>query len=253
MIPAATTGLRATSLLMRWDPRLRIIGLLLLSFSFSAVTEAAAVALMLAVTLFFWSISPLPLRQLLHRLRLPSLLIVLMVIILPVSGGQTPLLTIGFLTVTHEGVAAALLIASRFYCILILAILFLGCTPLLVNIRALQAIGLPYIVADMALLMVRYLDVLSRDLKQMRRSMQMRGHDIYGCSWTSLRILALLAGNLLLRSYERAQGVYMAMRLRGYGQTQSTGLQFVATTADKIALIVVFLTAAAVFWSGQIL
>lgn len=238
------------ALLHRWDPRLKIIALLLLAFAFSSITDLRAVPVMAALTLLFWRISAVPAWMLLHRLRYPSLLIMLLIVVLPFAGGATPLLDIGYLTITREGLQSAVLIAARFYSILILAILFLGSTPVLLNIRACQSLGLPAIMADMALLMVRYLDVLGQDLQRMRRSMHVRGHQGHTCSWNTIRTTAWLAGNLLLRSYERAEGVYKAMRLRGYGHTERTPTNFSATVADRAAFAVVTVMAMGLTWLG---
>jgi cobalt/nickel transport system permease protein len=114
------------ALLHRWDPRLRIIALLLLAFAFSSITDLRAVPAMAALTLFFHAISGIPVRRLLYKLRFPSLLIIMLAVLLPFAGGSTPLLNLGPLTITREGLESALLITTRFYAILILAICFLG-------------------------------------------------------------------------------------------------------------------------------
>jgi len=250
MRPYHTMTEPGTALLHRWDPRLKIVALLLLAFAFSSITDLRAVPVMAALTLLFWKISAVPARVLLRRLRYPSLLIMLLIVALPFAGGATPLLDIGYLTITREGLQSALLIATRFYAILILAILFLGSTPILLNIRAFQSLGLPAIMADMALLMVRYLDVLGQDLQRMRRSMHVRGHHGHTCSWSTIRTTAWLTGNLLLRSYERAEGVYKAMRLRGYGHIERTSTKFSATVADRAAFAAVTVMAMGLTWLG---
>ncbi|MBM9536077.1 cobalt ECF transporter T component CbiQ [Desulfobulbus alkaliphilus] len=238
------------ALLYRWDPRLRIVALLLLAFAFSSIKELHAIPAITALTLFFWVISGLPARRLWHRLRYPSLLIVLLAVTLPFAGGSTPLLNLGPLTMTQEGLESALLITARFYAILILALCFLGSTPVHQTIRAFQALGLPGIMADIALLMVRYLEVLAQDLQRMRRSMQVRGYQGRACSWKTIRTTALLTGNLLLRSYERADGVYKAMRVRGYGHKRPTRGGFSATMADKAAIAAVTVMAIGLTWFG---
>jgi hypothetical protein len=57
--------------LAQWDVRMRLVALLLLTFSFSAVLRLRAVPLMLTVTVSFWLLSGLRTRYLLQRLRLP--------------------------------------------------------------------------------------------------------------------------------------------------------------------------------------
>lgn len=245
-------GLSATnsgnSLLCSWDPRLKIVGLLALSFSFSFVSDLRILPVMVAVTIFFWAISSIPIRIILQKLRYPSLVILFLVFILPFAGGGTPLINLGFATMTQEGLASSLLIAARFYSILILAMVFLGTTHVLVNIRAIQALGLPYIMADMALLVVRYLEVLGQDLRRMHRSMLMRGHQNKKFSQKNLQTMAWLMGSLLLRSYERAEGVYKAMRLRGYGQTEGRSMEFSATFLDVMGLVAVIGVTTCLVW-----
>lgn len=246
-----TTHSRAdAALLHRWDPRLKIVALLLLAFSFSSITELRAVPAMAALTLLFYTISGIPARRVWDKLRFPSLLIIVLVVILPFAGGPTPLLNLGPLTITLEGLESALLITARFYAILILAICILDSIPVLQTIRAFQALGLPGIMADIALLMLRYLEVLAKDLQRMRRSMHVRGYQGRTCSWKNIRTTALLTGNLLLRSYERADGVYRAMRVRGYGHDNCTRGRFSATLTDKAALAAVTVMAMGLTWLG---
>lgn len=246
MTPATTS----TNLpfMARWDPRLKIIGLLLLAFTFSFVGQLFVLPVMAAATLAFVVLSGLPVRVLARKLRYPSLIILGLVLLLPVISGFTPLVQWGGLTVTAEGLNAALLIAVRFLCIVTLAAVFLGSTPLLVNIKAVQALGLPYIMADMALLVARYLEVFSRDLRQMRLAMKLRGHGDKVLSIQALKTMAWLTGSLIIRSYERSERVYMAMRLRGYGNIEAGVHPFKATRPDVLALAGICALAGLVVW-----
>jgi cobalt/nickel transport system permease protein len=234
--------------LCRWDPRLKIIGLFLLAFTFSFVGQLRVLPVMIAITLALTAASGMPPSRLAISLRYPSLLILGLVVLLPVISGFTPLVQWGGLTVTSEGLQASLVIAVRFLCIVTLATVFLGTTPLLVNIKAVQSLGLPYIMADMALLVTRYLEVFSKDLRQMRIAMKLKGHDDKALSGKNLRTMAWLAGSLLLRSYERSHTVYMAMRLRGYGAGSSCSMGFQVKAVDVSALIGVCVLAVLLVW-----
>jgi cobalt/nickel transport system permease protein len=240
--PLSTT--EHPSFLHRWDPRLKIVGLLLLAFTFSFITNLLVLPVMLTVTLTAVVCSGYSLRNLLHRLRYPSLIILCLVLLLPVISGVTALVEVGGLTVTTEGVTAALLVGTRFFCIITLAAVFLGTTPMLVNIRAIQALGLPYIMADMTLLVIRYLEVMRSDLQRMRIAMKLRGHAERVFSWKNMQTMAWLTGSLILRSYERSQYVYRAMRLRGYGHIDARPDEFRAAPMDIVALILTLATAA---------
>ncbi|SDB07897.1 cobalt/nickel transport system permease protein [Desulfonatronum thiosulfatophilum] len=235
----AMSGTAHHSFLHRWDPRLKLVALLLLAFTFSFIDNLRVLPAMVGITLAIVLLSGYPLRLLLRRLRYPSLIVLFLVLLLPFISGYTALLEWRGLRVTTEGLQAALLVTTRFFCILSLAVVFLGTTPLLVNIKAIQAMGLPYIMADMALLVVRYIEVLSADLRRMRISMRLRGHAEQSFSWKNLRTMAWLTGSLILRSYERSQSVYKAMRLRGYGHVDARPDEFKATRTDIACLCAV--------------
>jgi len=177
-----------SSLLGRWDPRLRLIALILLAFSFSAVRGFYAVILMLLITGCFWALSGLPLDYLKQQLKYPSILVLLLVLFLLFGGGETLLMKMGIFTVTTEGAQAALLVAARFYSILSLAIALFGVAPLMVHLNALRALGIPAIMVDMALLMVRYMGVIKQDMHAMNISMRLRGFRAGSWSLTTIRL-----------------------------------------------------------------
>jgi cobalt/nickel transport system permease protein len=103
--------------------------------------------------------------------------------------------------------------------ILITGFILLGTTPFLDILKALRSLGLPSLLTDMTLLTYRYLYDIAEQLATMQQAMGLRGYG-YRRQTTRQRWrwLAALLGTLLLRSYERSQRVYKAMRLRGYGQ-----------------------------------
>ena len=247
-VPPSAPSSKAASFMHHWDPRMKLIGLLLLAFTFSFVSNLNVLPVMIGLTLGVVTLSRYPVRRLLRRLRYPSLIILCLVLLLPMISGFTPLVEWGGLTVTKEGLLAAVLVAVRFFCIITLATVLLGTTPVLVNIKAMRALGLPDIMADMALLVVRYLEVLAADLRRMRVAMRLRGHAEQRWPWQNLQTTAWLTGSLILRSYERSQFVYNAMRLRGYGHAPMRSDEFTASRADVLALAAVCAAAALLVW-----
>lgn len=238
-----------TSLLARIDGRFRLVALFVLSFAFSAVSTITTVPYMLATAALFWAISGLPVGYLLKRLRYPSFLVLAYILVLLFFAGTTPLYEFGFLKIREEGLHTAILIASRFYSILTVAIACFSVTTLLGNITALRALGLPYVLVDIALLMARYLEVLRADIERMTISMRLRGHQRSGWSLTTIRDSAWLVGSLLTRSYSRAEDIYKAMRLRGYGDTGAHRRYRLPGLIDWIfALIVICISIAFFFY-----
>jgi cobalt/nickel transport system permease protein len=85
-----------------------------------------------------------------------------------------------------------------------------------------RRLGLPVILADMTLLAYRYLYEIADTLATMQQAMRLRGFGQARQRWLringqAMQQRAMLAGNLLIRSYEQSERVYKAMRLRGYG------------------------------------
>lgn len=233
--------------LHRWDPRYKLIALLVLIFAFSSIKSLYLVPVMFAVTGTLFLSSRLPAAFLLARLRLPGFFLLLMTAVLPFLSGQTPLLALGPLTVKQEGCLDLLLITSKFLCILTTGVILLGTSPFLTTVRAMRALGLPPLLADMILFSYRYLFDTAEKLKTMQTAMRLRGFRPRGIK--GLLVLASLAGTILVRSYEQSERVYKAMVMRGYGQDEKTNHRaredFHAGRGDLGGLVVILLIAAA--------
>lgn len=215
--------------LHHWDPRPKLIGLGALIFAFACVERVALLPLMALVTLSFFVLSGLPWHFLWVRLRYPGLFLLGVILLLPFLAGETVIWSWGPLALRAEGCWSAVLIGGRFLCIVSLSLILLGTTPFLAIVRGLRSLGLPPILTDMMLLSYRYLAEISQDLRHMQQAMYLRGFGyrppgqpyspgtrILGL-FSLLQRLASLTGTLLIRSYERSERVYQAMRLRGYG------------------------------------
>ncbi|NCJ05255.1 cobalt ECF transporter T component CbiQ [Synechococcales cyanobacterium C] len=217
--------------LHRWEPRCKLIGLLALIFAFAFVESWFLIPVILGISAGLMSLSRLPLRFFLRRLRYPGLFLLVVVMALPWLSGTTVLWQWGTLTLRQEGLVATGLIASRFVSILCLGLVLFGTTPFLTLIRTLRSLRLSPVLTDIALLTYRYLFDVSTMLAQMQQAMRLRGFQLR-CPKGGLRPsrrfpsrqdcqqLAALMGTLLIRSYEQSERTYQAMRLRGHGQLQ---------------------------------
>jgi cobalt/nickel transport system permease protein len=239
----------------RWEPRTKLIGLIGLVFAFSAVRDVRLLPAMYLVTALLFLLSRLPLRFLLLRLKLPGYFLLFLVAILPFITGETVLLRLGPLALRQEGLLEAGIIASRFLCIITVTLILFGTSPFLTSIKALRALGMPVILADMMLLTYRYLFEMAETLTTMRTAIRLRGFDGSRFSRRNLHTLAALIGSLLVRSYEQADQVYKAMILRGYGAEHGVSREFRTGAVDMalcgaaVAMAVIFM--AAQYWLGQ--
>ncbi len=216
------TYVHRESMIHRWSPRLKLVSLLVLMFAFAMVHQLALVPWMLGLAATLYGLSGLPVSFLRQRLSYPGLFILSLVVVLPLTVGDTVLAQWGWLTLRQEGLQATLLIVGRFLSILTLGFILLGTTPFLTLLNAMRSLGLPTILADMTLLSYRYLFEIAAMLATMQQAMRLRGFGQRRQRWLRvngqvMQQLAMRAGNLLIRSYEQSDRVYRAMRLRGYG------------------------------------
>lgn len=206
--------------LHHWHPRAKLVGMGLLMLGFTSVQQVQLVPICLLVTAVLYAISGLPWSFLRSRLRYPGLFLLGMVIALPLLSGSTVLWQWGPLAIRQEGLLAMGLIAGRFFSIVTVGMVLLGTTPLLTLVETLSSLGLPPILAEMALLAYRYLFDIAEQLEHLQQAMRLRGFQPRG-NRQSWHQLAAVTGTLLVRSYEQSERVYKAMRLRGYGNSRS--------------------------------
>ena len=220
-----------------WEPRHKLIGLMVLIFALSFVRDLRLLPAMVGVTLLLYVLSGLPWSFLVSRLRYPGFFILLLAVLLPLTSGSDVLLTIGPLAIRREGCQAVLLIVTRFGSILTIGLVLFGTAPFLTSVKAMRALGLPSVITDMILLAYRYLFEIGGDLMQMRTAMRLRGFHAHRPDRQAVNILGALVGSLLVRSYERAERIYKAMRLRGYGRARRQPDEFQTHSSDVIGLI----------------
>jgi cobalt/nickel transport system permease protein len=225
------------------DPRLRLVALALLVFAFSALHAPVALAAMLVLTIVLACGFGLTVAALARALRWPALVVGALVLMLPFSAGATELARLGPLALRAEGLAAAITIALRFLCIFALIAALIGPVPVPRLIAALRGLGLPAIMADMALLTLRHAEDLRRDFGRMRLSMRLRA--AYGPR-PPLQATGWALASLILRSHARSDRVWHAMRLRGHGAaTAAPPTPFVRGAYDRVALVALALAALA--------
>lgn len=224
----AKTSAKTPSWIHRWRPLPKLLGLLALMVAFAAIQRLALLPVIGVVAVGLWGISGLPWRLWLRRLAGPGVLVTGLILVLPFWLGETVIWRWGSLAVRWEGIAMVLRTGGRLGAIFTLSLLLLETTPLMELLAALRRLGIPDLLLELAWLTHRYLQELGSQWQHMRRAAQLRGWRPGGSLKQDLPFLASLLGTLLVRSYERSERVYQALRLRGYGQ----GAPLVSSAGD---------------------
>jgi cobalt/nickel transport system permease protein len=202
------------SALHRAEPHLKILGLL----AFVLVVVATprewflAYAGYLVVLAGVIAVSRVPFGYLLPRL-VVELPFVVFAVLLPFIAHGPQVEVLG-LSLSEPGLLAAWGLLAKGTLGVLASLTLAATTEPDDLLRGLQRLRLPDLLVQIMGFMIRYLDVVTGDLKRMLTAMRSRG-----CNPRSPRhwpALANALGALFVRSYERGERVHLAMLSRGY-------------------------------------
>lgn len=215
---------RGNSRLHRASPRCKLVAALAVAVCVAPLRSCAiaAVALALGALLCLWA--RLPLRRLGRRLAAVNVFAAFLWLFLPFSIPGEPLLHIGplpplpdwlALTATATGVTQAVLLTLKSNAIVLSFIALAGTSDITAVGHAASALGLPDKLALLLLFTWRQLHVVAQEYQRLRTAARVRGF-VPRTSLHTYRTYANLAGMVLVRSFDRAERVGQAMRLRGF-------------------------------------
>jgi len=124
-----------------------------------------------------------------------------------------PAFRLGQIMVSY-GTLSCLTLVLKCYLTVTALLLLVAVTPLAELGRCLLRLHAPPLFVDLLLLTYRYLGALLGEASTVYLAYRLRAP---GAKGVALRDMGSLAGNLLLRSFDRAERVYQAMLCRGYG------------------------------------
>jgi len=199
----------------RFDPRVRLVAaglfvaMVVVCQRFSTLGLALGVAM---VALGFSSLTP---AAALRRLVPINLVVLMLILVLPWTMGHTPVVSLGPLRYSREGIVLAGLIALKGNAILAILVALVGTLDLTTLGHALSHLYVPRKLIHLLLFTVRYIDVLHREYERMRAAMRVRSFRP-GMNWHTYRTYGHLVGMLLVRSLDRSERALAAMKCRGF-------------------------------------
>ncbi len=216
------------SLVHALDPRVKF--LLAVGFILAAALTApgawAVYILLAALALAVMVLSELGVGYVLKRsaLALPFVLAALPVMF-TLDGAALWHLRLGPLTLTlsDAGLERFISIALKSWLSVQIAIMLAGTTPFPELLLAMRSLRIPRLLVAIIGLMWRYLFVLVDEALRLLRAREARsgalaepGRRVGGTVAWRARVTGGMAGNLFLRSFDRADRIYAAMAARGY-------------------------------------
>jgi cobalt/nickel transport system permease protein len=216
------------SLIHQLDPRVKFVLMLAFILSTALLPMGAwpVYVLLFSIVLSVEILSELGVGYVLKRasLALPFVLAALPVLV-TVKGSSLLTVPVGpwTLTITLEGAERFAGIAVKSWLSVQMAIVLAASTPFPDLLVAMRAVRISRLLVAMVGLMWRYLFVLVDEALRLIRAREARsGHPAQSgarvggsIAWRA-RVTGGMAGNLFLRSFERADRIYAAMIARGY-------------------------------------
>ena len=217
--PLAQTA--GVTLLHQWDVRCKIVTILVYSFMIASLGHAMPSLVAVGMSLAVLVVAKVPLAKVLLRLAaiagFVSMFLVIMPFTVPVHSGDTVVVfgSLDWLPFNLRGLGLAVTIVLKAVAITMLMEPLLSTAPLPVTLHGLSRLGAPEVVGQMVLLSYRYLNVFRHEARRMTAGMQVRGFR-KRTDLQTLRAVANFLGMLFVRSFERTERVFDAMRARGY-------------------------------------
>ncbi len=125
-----------------------------------------------------------------------------------------PRVELGPLSLSEAGLWGAWALLAKGTLGALASLLLASTTPPSELVAGLARLRLPRRLVEILAFMIRYLDVVTDDLRRMRVARESRGFQ--GRSLAAWPVLAGSAGALFIRSFERGERVHLAMLSRGY-------------------------------------
>ena len=209
------------SLLHQWDVRCKIVTILAYSFMITAIQQMPTAFIAIGLSCLVLVVAQVSLAKVLMRLLaivgFIGMFLLVMPFTVPVHSGDTVIVFGGssWLHFSLRGFGLAATIAAKAVAITLLMEPLLSTAPLPVTLQGLSRLGVPEMAGQMVLLSYRYLNVFQHEARRMSAGMQVRGFR-KRTDMTTIRTVANFLGMLFVRSFERTERVFEAMRARGY-------------------------------------
>lgn len=209
------TYFKGESVVHRLDPRIKLVVAIVFSLVVATSQRTPVLAASLVVAVVLALPARLPIRPLLKRLLTLNAFVVMMALLLPLSTPGRPLVELGPLQFTYEGLALSGRIALKSNAIVLAVTVLLSTVEISRLGHAMSHLKIPRKLTHLMLMTVRYIDLLHHEYHRLSTAMKVRGFHA-GMNMHTYRSLGNLVGMLLVRSFDRSHRIVAAMKCRGF-------------------------------------
>ncbi len=242
------------SMIHRLDPRFKIIGTFIYILSLFLVKHFYGYLIALLFIGVVIGISKVPLKFILRGLRAIFIIIILTVTLnIFFTSGDTPLITIGRVVITQEGLYTAAFMAARLIMLIIgSSLLTLTTSPIQLTdgieklLKPLSRIKVPaHEIAMMMTIALRFIPILLEETDKIMKAQMARGADFdTGGLIKKAKNMVPLLVPLFISAFRRADDLALAMEARCYrggeGRTRMKELRYKRRDTVAFGVTVVY-------------
>ncbi|MDD3446990.1 MAG: cobalt ECF transporter T component CbiQ [Zavarzinia sp.] len=208
----------------RLAPRARLLATLILVIAVTLLHGVPAAAAACACGALLAVLSGQGLAPLARRLVHVEGFMALLLLMLPFTMAGTPLITLGPVAASVEGLLRATTIALKVNAAMLVVFALLGTMEPVRIGHAARRLGAPLRLVQLFLFTTRHVEIFRNEIRRLREAMRARGF-VPRSTPHGWRAYGNLAGMVLVRSLERASRVEEAMRCRAFdGRLPAIGL-----------------------------
>jgi len=232
-------GKAGNSPLHRWDVRCKIVTIFVYCFMITAIKQMAPALVAIGLACLVLVVARVSMAKVLMRLLaivgFITMFLLVMPFTVPLHAGDTAIVFGGlnWLHFSLRGFVLAATIAAKAVAITLLMEPLLATAPLPVTLQGLSRLGVPDMAGQMVLLSYRYLNVFRHEARRMSTGMQVRGFR-KRTGMATVQAMANFLGMLFVRSFERTERVFDAMRARGYNGRFTEQVELRLRTVDLV-------------------
>ena len=196
--------------------------------------DISGLFVMVLFPLLGYQLSYIPVRTCFHKLRVVMPLVCAVGLLNPFYDRQI-LITIGSVGISGGVISMLTLMMKGVFC-LMMSFLLVATTGITGICSALRQIHCPEVITTLLLLTYRYISLLLEEVSTMTTAYHLRAPGQKGIrmsAWGSF------LGQLVLRSMDRAQGLYESMMLRGFHGEFHSAVESKGSRADSAAVSVI--------------
>ena len=237
----------------RWDVRCKIVTLLVYSFIIASLQHLGPACTAVCISLVVSIIAKIPLSRVLFRLTALAGFLGMFLVVMPFTVAthvDDTIVVFGGMDLfglNLRGVMLAATIIAKAMAIALLMEPLVSTAPLPVTLHGLTRLGAPEMVSQMVLLSHRYVHVFRHEARRMAAGMQVRGFSLK-TDLETMRAIANFLGMLFVRSFERTERVFDAMRARGYNGQVHAPSELHINFADVCGTVIILSVGAALLY-----